>query len=69
MARSEIEADLVDPVSAGRWELVAAATAGAFCAESVVRGNESPKAWRLHFVLTLAHRLSILYGEFAAEDL
>ena len=64
MARSEIEADLVDPVSAGRWELVAAATAGAFCAESVVRGDESPD-----FVLIFTHRLSILYREIAAEDL
>ena len=51
MARSEIEADLVDPVSASRWELVAAATAGAFCAESAVRGNESPEGLASTFCL------------------
>ena len=44
--------------------VVAAATAGAFCAESVVRGDESPD-----FVLIFTHRLSILYREIAAEDL
>ena len=53
MARSEIEADLVDPVSAGRWELVAAATAGAFCAELVVRGNESPQGLASPFCLDI----------------
>ena len=54
MARTEIEADLVDPVRADRWvRVVAAATAGAFCAESVVRGNESSEGLASIFCLDI----------------
>ena len=69
MAQSEIEADLVDPVSAGRWEWSPPPRPVHSALSQWCVVMKPRKAWRLHFVLIFTHRFGILYGEIAAEDM